>query len=136
MHLRDSLWTLLSRLQPLHKLFSPGAGSSAGSAAPDDRHLSGLQFAAVSSNVINLSVTTHLTALVLFKFLRPTFWSCCILIHVRLNFNFEVTAGPLKTAETFKISTTGILGLEQEMFKMNSEHLVLERKDMLKPKPH
>ena len=53
-----------------------------------------------------------------------------------LNFNFEVTAGPLKTAETFKISTTGILGLEQEMFKMNSEHLVLERKDMLKPKPH
>lgn len=40
---------------------------------PDDKHLVSSLLAAVSSNVINLSVTSHLTALVLFKFLRPKF---------------------------------------------------------------
>ena len=52
-----------------------------------------------------------------------------------LSFNFEVTVGPLKTSETFKISTTVILGLEQEIPKMSLEHSVVpESKKVLKNK--
>ena len=69
------MWTLLSHLQPLHKLLSPGGGASANSAAPPPTmaniYFVSSLFAAVSNNVINLSVTIHLTALVLFKFLWP-----------------------------------------------------------------